>query len=117
MLYLALYFPLLPPESLSCPLSPSALVARGRILMADPAGQEAGIHGGMRLASALGCLPQLQVLERRPEQETLTLERLALWAGNWTPLVALRPSQGLLLEIGGMGDSLDRALSAEGDLL
>ncbi len=101
MLYLALYFPLLPLESLSCPLSPSALVARGRILMADPAGQEAGIHGGMRLASALGCLPQLQVLERRPEQETLALERLALWAGNWTPLVALRPSQGLLLEIGG----------------
>lgn len=79
-------------------------MARGRVCCADDTACSAGVLPGMRRASALACLPGLEVLARQPEAEQRALIALAHWAGRWTPRVALHAdqdaAQGLILEIG-----------------
>ena len=101
MLWLALYFPLLPLEALPLRQPPSAVAARGRILACDPAAAVAGVEPGHRLSTALGLQPGLRVCERDPAREAKALENLACWAGRFTPTLALAPPDALLLEIGG----------------
>lgn len=101
MLWLALHFPCLPLEALPLRQSPSAVVARGRIVVCDTAAQLAGVAAGQKLSTALGLLPALRVFERDPAREAAALDALACWAGSLTPAVSLRPPNGLLLEIGG----------------
>lgn len=101
MLWLALYFPLLPLEALSLRRSPSAVAVRGRVLTGDTAAIQAGVVAGQRLATALGICPGLAVFERDEARERRALEALACWAGRFTPNLVLSPHQTLLLEIGG----------------
>lgn len=58
------------------------------------------MQGGQRLATALGLCPGLMLAERDVTAEAAALQRLACWAGAFTPTVSLYPG-GLLLEIGG----------------
>jgi protein ImuB len=53
------------------------------------------------LSGALGLVPGLIVHERRLLREAETLERLACWAGNFSPHVSLAAADELLIEIGG----------------
>lgn len=101
MLWLALHFPLLPLEALPWRRSPSAVVARGRVLACDRAAATAGVAGGQKLSTALGLQPGLAVCERDPALERKVLENLACWAGSFTPTLSLASPAGLLLEIGG----------------
>ncbi len=101
MLWLALHFPLLILEALPLRQSPSAVTARGRILVADPEASAAGVLPGQKLSTALGLSPGLRVCERDPARETRALADLACWAGRFTPTLSLAPPAGLLLEIGG----------------
>ena len=100
MLWLALHFPLLPLEALPLRQPPSAVVTRGRIVVADPAAMAAGVASGQKLSTALGLQPGLQVVERDSEREARAVHDLACAAGRFTPTVSVTPS-GLLLEIGG----------------
>ena len=101
MLWLALHFPLLPLEALPQRQSPSAVVARGRVLVGDGAVAAAGIRAGQKLSTALGLQPGLAVLERDEPRERQALQALACWAGRFTPTLSLAPPDALLLEIGG----------------
>lgn len=101
MLWLALHFPLLPLEALAQSRSPSAVVARGRIVVCDAEAGAAGVLPGQKLSTALGLQPGLAVGERDAARETQALKALACWAGRYTPTVSLRPPDALLLEIGG----------------
>ncbi|MDD2664091.1 MAG: DNA polymerase Y family protein [Dechloromonas sp.] len=101
MLWLALHFPLLPLEALPSRQSPSAVVARGRVLACDRAAAEGGVAPGQKLSTALGLSPGLAVFERAVPGEVRALETLACWAGRFTPTVSLRPPAMLLLDIGG----------------
>lgn len=96
-----MHFPLLPLEALSLRLSPSAVVARGRIVVADQAARLAGVEPGVKLSTALGLLPGLRVFERDQAVEAGALHDLACWAGRFTPAICLVPPSALLLEIGG----------------
>lgn len=100
VLWLALYFPLLPIEALPITRTPCALVTRGRIVLADPQASAAGIEAGQRVASALGLVPELCLVERVPAREADTLFERACWAGRFTPCLSVRPAM-LCLEIGG----------------
>ena len=100
MLWLALHFPLLALEALPLRQSPSAVVSRGRVLLCDRAASEAGVGTGQKLSTALGLQPGLAVFERAVQRERNALESLACWAGQFTPMLSLAPSAGLLLEIG-----------------
>lgn len=100
MLWLALYFPQLPREALASASSPSAVTARGRVVVADPAAQTAGIEAGLSLAAALGRVPSLALLARDPLREEAARVDRAIWAGRFTPHVSL-DAGGLRLEVGG----------------
>ena len=99
--------------------SPSAVVARGRIVVGDAAARAAGVAAGQKLSTALGLLPALRVFERDPACEAAALDELACWAGSLTPTVSQQPPAGLLLEIGGclrlfggVAPIVDQALAA-----
>ena len=104
MLWLALHFPLLPLEALPLRQSPSAVVARGRVLVGDRDAMGAGVCAGQKLSTALGLLPGLAAFERDEKRERQTLESLACWAGQFTPTISLAPPDTMLLEIGRRGD-------------
>src|SRR5574343_1968889 len=101
VLWLALHFPWLPIEALPLRQSPSAVVVRGRVWVADAEAMVAGIVPGQKLSTALGLLPGLAVFERDAGREQQALESLACWAGRFTPTISLQPPDTLLLEIGG----------------
>ena len=101
MLWLALHFPLLPIEALPLRQPPSAIVARGRVQVADAAAEAAGVCAGQRLSTALGLQPGLTVFERDAGREQQALDNLSCWAGRFTPTISCQPPDMLLLEIGG----------------
>jgi protein ImuB len=101
VLWLALHFPLLPLEALPLRQSPSAVVARGRVLVGDAEAVAAGVCAGQKLSTALGLQPGLSVFERCAVREKQALESLACWAGRFTPTISLVSPESLLLEIGG----------------
>jgi protein ImuB len=72
-----------------------------RLTCANPAGLAAGLHPGMTLADARGRTPELMASEANPAADAALLERIALWAMRWTPLVALSPPDALILDVTG----------------
>lgn len=62
-----------------------------------------GLRAGMSLADARAIHPQLAAIEAEPAEDARTLERIALWCGRFSPVAALDPPDGLLLDIGGCG--------------
>jgi protein ImuB len=101
MLWLALYLPRLPLEVFPGLPSPSAVVSRERVVVADDAAASAGVMPGLRLAEAWAFLPALAVQERDVEREQAALTRLACWAGGFTSEICVLPPQTLLLEVAG----------------
>lgn len=101
-LWLALRLFRLPLEWGGAPSAePCVVVDAHRVRCANAAADALGIHAGLRLAAALGMAPGLLVQERKPVQEQAALQRLACWAGGFTPEVCLAAEDELLLEIGG----------------
>jgi protein ImuB len=112
MLWIGLHLPWLPLELFTRgtaapePLAVCDVARDPRVVIANEAAQRCGIHAGLRLAAALALAAKLDVRRRDETAERDALERLAAWAGQFTPLVhiASRPSaapDALLLEIEG----------------
>lgn len=102
MLWLALHLPWLPLEAVASGAHalPRCVMAERVVLLADPAAQAAGIRPGMSIASALGLLPALLLLNRDPARERQLLQLAALAASRYTPQLVLG-EQMLQLEVRG----------------
>ncbi len=103
MLWLGLYFPLLPLEIFPQGGSPEPLaVAEGRLVLGcNREADAAGVRPGMSISAASALVPQLRVRRRDEAVEAAALSRLGAWAGQFTPVVSLVAPHGLLLEVGG----------------
>ena len=71
---------------------------RPTVACANEAAREAGIREGQAVAAAKALAGDLRVVPRDPRLEQEALERLAAWAGQFTPMVCL-DAQGIALEI------------------
>jgi protein ImuB len=68
------------------------------VACANAAARSAGVREGQALAAAKALAGNLRVLVRDPAAEREALERLAAWAGQFTPMVAVE-EQGIVLEV------------------
>ena len=106
--YLALWFPWLPCERVrreaghSCS-TPLALVVRSgnalRLSAVDAQAARLGLSPGMTLADARALCPELESLPHDEQADTHTLERLTARMVRFTPMAALDPSNGVMLDI------------------
>ncbi|HXN16576.1 MAG TPA: DNA polymerase Y family protein [Usitatibacter sp.] len=105
MLWVALELPALPLQiaeragALHAPLVISEGASeRPTVACANQAAKAAGIREGQAVASAKALAAELRVLARNANAEREALERLAAWAGQFTPMVSL-DGQSLVLEV------------------
>ncbi|SDN70521.1 protein ImuB [Aureimonas jatrophae] len=68
---------------------------------ADRLAEAAGLRVGLPAAKAQAMVPGLAVLETDARGDAEALERLALWALRFSPVVAADPPDGLVMEITG----------------
>jgi protein ImuB len=103
MLWIAVHLPNLPLEvlirSADCS-QPCCVMQDHAVLAANETACAAGLHVGMRRATALALLPELQILERDIGQERGVLESIALALLRFTPQVVI-DFPCLLLEVEG----------------
>ncbi|MBO1073816.1 Y-family DNA polymerase [Roseomonas marmotae] len=104
--FLALHLPLLPVEATG-PADGPVLVWRAegprrQVVAVDARAAALGIAPRQNLADARAIAPAVQPRPEDPAAEARRLETLGLWTLRFTPLVALDPPQGLLLDITGM---------------
>lgn len=72
-----------------------------RLAAVDRRAQAQAIRPGMTLADARAIRPDLAVEPADPHADALALGRIADWCSRFTPLVALDPPDGLVLDITG----------------
>jgi len=77
--------------------------SHGRMVITatNDAAEKKGIHKGMVLADARAILPDVQVMDDKPDLIDKLLKRLAEWCIRFTPVVAVDPPDGLLLDVSG----------------
>lgn len=95
-----------------------------RLRALNPAALRANLTPGLALADARARLPDLIVHTAEPKADACLLERLCAGALRYTPLAALDPSDGLMLDITGcshlfggeraMGQRIKQGLYAQG---
>jgi protein ImuB len=105
VLWIALELPALPLQvAQRAGAAPDPLVIadgpaqRPVVVCANEAAREAGVREGQAVAAAKALATELRVLARDAHAEREALERLAAWAGQFTPMVAIE-LQGLVLEV------------------
>lgn len=106
MLWIAVHLPLLSLESFAVTLAPEqqrlpmALLAEHRVALLNAAGQEAGIRQGHKRATALALAPTLVIGQACEQRDAQALQTVAHAALAFTPSVALRAQeQVVLLEV------------------
>lgn len=129
-LWLALHLPQLPLDAfagLDADPAPVAVIdeagGRSQVCAVNAAAAELGVTPGLGLNAAYALAPALQTLARDTALETQRLERLGVWASQFTSTVSLAPPDGLLLEIqgslklfGGLARLLESVRDGLGDL-
>ena len=105
MLWVALELPALPlqiAERAGASRQPLVIaegpVQRPLVACANAAAREAGIRAGQAVAAAKALDGGLRVVDRDARAEREALERIAAWAGQFTPMVSLDPL-GIVLEV------------------
>ena len=105
MLWTALELPALPLQIVErAGISREPLVVtegpaqRQVVACANDAARHVGIREGQGVAAARALATDLRAVERDPEAERTALERLASWAGQFTPMACV-DGQGIVLEI------------------
>src|ERR1700712_3893433 len=100
-LWLALHFHRFPLEVFDALEQPGVVAERHLVVCANAQAEVLGVVAGMRLSGALGLAPGLMVHEGKPLRGVEKLDRLACWAGSFSPHVSLAAPDELLIEIGG----------------
>src|SRR5678816_1457838 len=80
-----------------------ALPDHGRMVItaANAHAQAQGVNVGMVVADARAIIPSLQVFDDEPERAGKLLKALAEWCIRYTPLAAVDPPQGIILNASG----------------
>ena len=80
-----------------------ATPVHGRMVIteANAAAEAQGITRGMVVADAKACFPDLEVADAKEGLNKRLLKVLGLWCIRYTPLVAMDPPDGLILDISG----------------
>jgi len=80
-----------------------AAPVHGRMVIteANTAAEAQGIRRGMVVADAKACVPDIEVADDRPGLAYRLLKVLGLWCIRYTPLVAVDPPDGLILDTSG----------------
>lgn len=80
-----------------------ATPVNGRMVITEvnAAAEAQGITQGMVVADAKACVPDLEVTDDRPGLADRLLNVLGLWCIRYTPVVAVDPPNGLILDISG----------------
>jgi len=113
--YLAVWFPWLPSDRLrrqeqrddtppeDAPPVVLAEKIKGALRLAavDPAAAQAGLAPGLALADARARTPALRVLAHRPDLDDALLAQVLEDFGRFTPMIALDPPHGLILDVTG----------------
>lgn len=107
--FLALFFPFLSADRLrreqGQPDAPFVFAAKDgnamRLAAVDPEALALGLVPGLALADARAYVTQLLVFDHDDGADQRLLERLADGCERWSPIVALDPPDGLLLDITG----------------
>jgi protein ImuB len=108
--FVSIWFPFLKTDwfSLRRPavaLKPFVLASpdHGRMLVtaANALAQAQGVKTGMAVADARAIIPALQVMDDRPELAGKLLKGIAEWCIRYTPVVAMDPPDGLILDVSG----------------
>ncbi len=90
------------PELRKVPFVLAAPVHGRMVITAANAVAEAqGVTRGMVVADAKACIPDLEVVDDRPGLADRLLKVLGLWCIRYTPVVAVDPPDGLILDISG----------------
>lgn len=112
--YLALHFPLLAAErAVRAGLAQScfAIVAKQRgamrIVASDRTAHALGIGPGLTLADARARIPDLAAIDADPLADAALLDRLADGCERYTPMLAIEPPDGLILDISGCTHLVD----------
>lgn len=71
------------------------------VTSANTAAELKSVHPGMTLADARATVPDLQVQDDKPDLVEKLLAKLAAWCIRFSPVVAVDPPDGLLLEVTG----------------
>lgn len=71
------------------------------ITAANAIAQQKGVDSGMVLADARAAVPELEVMDDKPDLAGRLLTRLAEWCIRFTPLVSIDPPDGLLFDASG----------------
>src|SRR6185369_6335879 len=72
-----------------------------RLAAVDQAARSLGLEPGMTLADARARVPMLEAVEKDEAADRAWLERLADDCLRYTPMVALDPPDGLILDVTG----------------
>ncbi len=77
--------------------------SHGRMVVtaANALAKTQGIYRGMGLADARAIIPGLQVLDDKPDLSNKLLKRIAEWCIRFTPLAAIDPPDGIVLDVTG----------------
>ena len=75
---------------------------RRRVIAAvDAIAAQSGLYPGMPVAQGQAVVPELTVLEARPEDDAAALRRLAGWCLRYAPLTAAAPPDGVWIDVTG----------------
>lgn len=111
--YLAIWFPWLPSDRLRRQESdappdgapPVVLVEKVkgalRLAAVDPTAAQAGLTSGLTLADARARTPALRTVAHRPDADAALLAQVLKDFGRFTPMIALDPPHGLMLDVTG----------------
>jgi protein ImuB len=72
-----------------------------QLVAVDAAAERLGLMPGLALAQARAMHPDLAVVPEDPAADAKLLDEMSDWCGRYTPLIAVDPPDGILLDISG----------------
>jgi len=84
------------------PLVTARMEGPRRVLASvDRAAERLGLACGMTVTHAQSLVPELTVVEAKPEEDKAALDRLGLWCVMYSPLVTPDPPDGVFIDVAG----------------
>jgi protein ImuB len=77
--------------------------SHGRMIISalNKSAEQQGISAGMALADARAIIPELEVMDDRPDLESRLMKRIAEWCIRFAPFVAIDPPDGIIIDASG----------------